>query len=1095
MLVRLFGILKILLLVSVFAQDTAAQSTSRDLVQMNNQALNLFRNAKYKEAIKLAERTVALAAERHGTEDIRYGALISNLAQMYSTLGRNKPAERLLLKSIAIVEKWNGIDSPQLASPLVNLAGVYKDQARHRESVGMLERAERITRKLTGEKRTVYARVLNNLAEGYRALNQFGEAEKAYKKALETRQELLGHNHQDVATVLANIAELYRSKAEHRRAEPLYERALAIQMRTIGDKHPETAVTLAMMAELYRAQGRYPEAASLIKRSLDIVERVYGSKHVDTATLYNNLASTYSAQGRYDEAERLHRKALAVRRELLGPDHPSVAVSLGNLASELDRQGKYGAAEKLILQSLSINEKVFGSQDARLSIGLSNLGGVYRATRRYQEAKDAYNRALEITKRTFGPSHRRVGDILNNLAVVYERLGNYQKSNQLYEASLKIRQTVLGNDHPTVAASQNNLALVAVQQNDWQRAANFWRAGTAIIKDRARRGLDSEADDQSTREATRWRWMFSGLIKVLNTLPDQTDANRAARERESFELAQWGQDSAAAAALTKLSARAAAGSPALSAIVREQQDLKGELQSTETTLYLEKSKPEQQRLQQVERRLADRIRAIEKRLFEIAEKLQKEFPGYSNLTGFEAISVENIQALLRKDEAFVLTLDTNKHLAPHLPAETFVWVVTKDDFRQLRSDLGTAALAREVGALRCGLDETSWYGDDALKCAELLNIAFDRLPAPGELPPFDLDRSYRLFANIFAGAEDLIAGKHLLVAASGALQLLPFQVLITEHPTIHTTYREAKWLGVENSITVLASASSLVDLRTHAKASQAARPYIGVGNPLLSGRDGKDRSAWRHQDCRQIGLADRAKLKRLAFAAPLSSRKAVRSRLAKVDDVRRQMPLPETAEELCSVARAQGIRNPDDAVLLGANATEGAIKALSAKGELAQVRVLHFATHGLLASETAALASARNEPALMLTPPAIASAKDDGLLTASEIAELKLDADLIILSACNTASGNGSSGSALAGLARAFIYAGGRSLLVSHWYVDSLATVQLITGIFDDIRKANVGPAEAMRKSMARLIATGGENSHPSRWAPFVVVGEGRSRS
>jgi CHAT domain-containing protein len=140
------------------------------------------------------------------------------------------------------------------------------------------------------------------------------------------------------------------------------------------------------------------------------------------------------------------------------------------------------------------------------------------------------------------------------------------------------------------------------------------------------------------------------------------------------------------------------------------------------------------------------------------------------------------------------------------------------------------------------------------------------------------------------------------------------------------------------------------------------------------------------------------------------------------------------------------------------------------------------------------LGASKAEPALLLTPPNQPSEEDDGLLTASEAALLKLDADWVVLSACNTAAGDGkmTGAEALSGLARAFFYAGARALLVSHWAGDSDATVRLITTAFDEIKgDSRIGRAEALRRSMLALIGTGGRNAHPATWAPFVVVGEG----
>ncbi len=202
--------------------------------------------------------------------------------------------------------------------------------------------------------------------------------------------------------------------------------------------------------------------------------------------------------------------------------------------------------------------------------------------------------------------------------------------------------------------------------------------------------------------------------------------------------------------------------------------------------------------------------------------------------------------------------------------------------------------------------------------------------------------------------------------------------------------------------------------------------------------------------------------------------------------LRSQAPLPETADELCAVARDVHA-DPSD-IHLGARATESEVKRLSASGDLAKYRVVHFATHGALAGQI----SGNSEPGLILTPPASPSEEDDGYLTASEIAGLKLDADWVILSACNTAAGGAKGADALSGLARAFIYAQARALLVSHWAVNSEATVKLITGAMHRLAAdQSMGRAEAMRQSMLALIDRRGLEAQPAFWAPFVVVGEG----
>jgi len=195
--------------------------------------------------------------------------------------------------------------------------------------------------------------------------------------------------------------------------------------------------------------------------------------------------------------------------------------------------------------------------------------------------------------------------------------------------------------------------------------------------------------------------------------------------------------------------------------------------------------------------------------------------------------------------------------------------------------------------------------------------------------------------------------------------------------------------------------------------------------------------------------------------------------------VRELAPLPDTADELRTIAKVLGA--PPDALNLGKDASETRVKAAA----LREYRIIEFATHALVAGDLSGLA----EPALVLTPPDVPTEADDGLLTASEIATLKLNADWVVLSACNTAAGNAEGAEALSGLARAFFYAGARALLVSHWAVYSRAATELTTKTFAAMAStANLGRAEALRRSMLALIQDG---KPPGYWAPFVVVGEG----
>jgi CHAT domain-containing protein len=544
----------------------------------------------------------------------------------------------------------------------------------------------------------------------------------------------------------------------------------------------------------------------------------------------------------------------------------------------------------------------------------------------------------------------------------------------------------------------------------------------------------------------------------------------------------------AAASLALMAARRSKGDAELAGLVRERQDLATERQGRDKWLIDTISRPAADTKSLAMHRT--RVVAIDTRLAAIDAQLARDFPDYAALASPAPVSVADVQADLRDDEALVLFLDTDDRFRP-LPEESFIWVVTKSQVRWLWSELGTSALTRDVAALRCGLDAAAWYGEGTKRCADLLMLPPSQAPKEGDPLPFDTARAHALYMGLLGEVEDLIKGRHLLIVPSGALTQLPFQVLVTKAPTSRD-HRAAPWLAREHAVTVLPAVSSLRALRRVGKPSAASRPMIGFGNPLLDGPDARygelAKLAFDRQRCPETR---RQRVANFTGHRGGVSRVETRGGLANVASIKREIPLPETADELCAVA--QDVRAEARDVRLGAQATEREIKALSASGELAKYRMVHFATHGALAGQL----DGTHEPGLILTPPDTATEEDDGYLSASEIASLKLDADWVILSACNTAAGGATSAEALSGLARAFMYAQARALLVSHWAVYSDATVKLITATVREVaRDPKVGRAEALRRSMLALIEKGeSHEAHPTYWAPFAVVGEGSSEA
>jgi CHAT domain-containing protein len=340
--------------------------------------------------------------------------------------------------------------------------------------------------------------------------------------------------------------------------------------------------------------------------------------------------------------------------------------------------------------------------------------------------------------------------------------------------------------------------------------------------------------------------------------------------------------------------------------------------------------------------------------------------------------------------------------------------------------------------------------------------------------------AHRLYTTVFAPLEPALRkAKRVFVTVAGPLSGLPLPVLVTAFDPAQDkaeagdvdTLKQSAWLGDKYAFITLPAVSALRLARPLPKASGAQREFLGYGAPSLLGRSGAARSV--EQGGRRLM---RGALQEIAVASP--------------DALRKLSPLPGTEIELKSMAAA--LNAPAAGLKLGPAATEAALKQ---DAGLSSAGIIAFATHGLLPKEVGRAA----EPGLVFTPPATASAQDDGLLTASEASRLSLTAEWLILSACNTAASDGTPGSqSLSGLARAFLHAGAKALLASHWRVSDEVTAVLTVETMR-FSRSGLPKAEALRQAMI-AVRTGKRAdgsavagwkefwAHPAAWSPFVLV-------
>lgn len=1042
-------------------------------------------------AERTAKRMVDIAAKKYGKQDFNYGLSLNYLALAYDR--QNRPANAIppYEGALKIFEKKLGHSHSSVIGVAENLSNNYAAQGRYDEAVSLAKRVLDTRQKELDPSSAAFGDKLYQFAGLNKSAGRFQDAATYYIQAANIYEVKLDSKQPGLANALHNLGFVYGEMGRYDEAISQLERSLTAYEKSRGPDHPHYAFTLERIAIVYRDQGLYAEAIKKFNQAVAILKKNPGPNDVSYANTINNLANAHKDVDEYAKAISLYKQALGIYDKTLGPDDPIYGNTLNNLAVAYAEQGRDEEAMSLYKRALAVKEKGFGKNHTIVADTLNNMGDLLRNQKKYEQAIPLLTRALKIYETNLGSDHPRVASVVDNLGYVYFRQERYDESIKHHQRALAIREKALGEAHPKVATSVLNLANAHTGKNENEQAIALYNRALVIFEEtlggahssiakvhgnlaeiyRAEKRYDealsssrsamriltesrlraSAGQDTGDSGDDRLNVIISNFAVIAHEASEQDKSRRAELSEEAFAAAQKNGATSVSAALSQMAARFATDDRALGKTVREQQDLVVRWQELDKVLSSELARPRDQRKPETAAGLQRQRTGVKEKLDEISARLQKDFPQYDELTSPEPLGVSAVQKLLGPDEVLVVYLVQDWN--------SYAWAITSDAvrWRKLAPETGQNTLSSRVAALRKSLQVETLQGD-------------------GEL--FNLQKAYQLYADLLGPLEDVVGDKgKLLIVPSGVLTSLPFNVLVTEKPanalpSNMIDYSNAAWLIKRHAISILPSVSSLRALREFASKGKAPDAFIGYGDPDFGG-----------------GAAGRARGATIKGAPTQDfSSYYTREGLVDVGLLSASLPqLPDTADELRHIAKRLGAQ--DDQVRLGKVATEGEVK----NAKLDVYRVVYFATHGLVAGELENLGSKAAEPALALTVPKKPSELDDGLLTASEIARLKLNADWVVLSACNTAAGDKPGAEALSGLAKAFIYAGARSLLVSHWPVVSSAAVTLTSGTFDaQAKDPSISRSEALRRSMLAMIADTKDpiNAYPTIWAPFIVVGD-----
>lgn len=869
-------------------------------------------------------------------------------------------------------------------------------------------------------------------------------------------------------------------------------------------RDPVKAVRLrSMMASDYMADGRGKEADALLEQADAIIRKDFARVSLDRGGEYVKLRTEIEffmsqttaarSRGRWtqaieqakqgaDRAQRLMQIVDTAPNAILRGSGMHAAISaMANLSRQQTDAGLYAEAEWTLREAYR-QARQWGFHEGSLEPLYQRIGGYYLSTGNYADALNFLERSQRL-KVASGLREGSPGWISVQMDVI-QALGAADRWDEAAKRLQDVERVAPGRAsgqrpvspfeyevtaYVQLRTGQADLALPAFRSMVRSRESRFgplhyftavkrglWAAALAATgqPEEARKqfarslqgltapeSLTGDFVEGALQRQTR-RYILQSYLQLLEGRA-QSDAADA---QTLFEVADLLTASSVQQALSEAAVRSGISMPGLADIVRREQDAKNELAALTSYIAGQSAEDERRRNPQVVEQMRARMRELEELRRGYKAQIQKDFPEYFQLVQPRSPRPSDIARQLRADELFIAVVP--------LGEVTYVWSIdAQAQVKFHKSNLSEAQMGQLVQKVRRTLDVAG----------------FD-----GRVPAFDFASAHRLYESVFAPLDAQIAGKrHLIVSTSGALAQLPFAVLPRR---AHTGgLADAPWLVRDVAVSHVPSATGWLSLKRFNQVPAAPQPMLAWGDPVFDAKvaaaqraaAGGDAAVRAALGTRTVDLAPRNVLDPATYVV-----------------YNRIPPLPETRDEVNELARILGA-DPGRDLVLGAAATRASVLQASSEGELAKRRVVVFATHGLLAGDLPNL----NQPALAMA--ATGDAQASPLLTLEDVLGLKLNADWVVLSACNTAGADGRAQEAMSGLARGFFYAGSRSLLVTHWSVESQSAMLLTTSTFQAYRDdPKVGRAQALRQAMLKVMGNK-DYGHPAFWAPYALVGEG----
>jgi CHAT domain-containing protein len=866
--------------------------------------------------------------------------------------------------------------------------------------------------------RELNARFAKDAGEG-----RWDDAMAAAEELLALCKRMFGDSNFNTVTILWELQAVRQisAMAKEDQAAILFTRAMSANARSLEE------------------QGQYARAQPLWEKTLAIDRRLMTDNHPKTAVSYDGLAVNLRYQGRFAEALPLFEKALEIRRRLLGVRHPRTAESYDELAKNYMEEGRLDVAQPLLQRALEISRGLLGEEDTRTACMCNDLALCLMQRGYFSAAEPLFTKAVDVYRRLLGEGSRETLACRNNLASNLSQQAKYTEAQPLYEKALSAARANLGEHHALTGVCYNNLAKNLEAQRDYSAAEPLFRKALAIYTrlfgeghpkmTYAYNSLAQNLKAQGRFNEALEQWLSASRSLERGRLSSgYTGLERSASARDmpllhlAVLLARLGQYDAAWQRLEEALARGLLDEIAARDRNRLTSEDRGRLASSisdlerlnrlfEAVLSNRVRVERQQERAQLDRRRDQAKIALDELRAQLARK-------YGLIAGNVA-SLNEIQPVLSEDTALVAWIDIVPLGAAADLCEHWGAVVRAR---------GAPAWFRLSGTGQGG----QWTESDGKLAEHVRGALRERRASPSSTPELlkrlRAQRLDPLVVALKATADGLPAVRHLIVLPSDAMAAVPVEALLEPADPLTVSYAP--------------SGSVLAYLRRQPKVDRTGG-MLALGDPEFFdiGRTPQNESP-SHQ----------------VIASARASDQHFES-------------LPGSRYEVQALNRLFVSAHQPARILMDSDASEPRMYELAASGDLGRFAFIHLATHGSIDERSAELSAVILTQTGLPDPLAQVLNKKpvyDGRLTAQEIERgWKLKAELVTLSACETARGQYVSGEGFVGFTQALLMSGARSVCLSLWKVDDVATALLMERFYANLLAARPGLSAPLPKAEA----------------------------